>query len=205
MGHSSSGLSNFVGIRTQLQQGGNEVVLDHAHCASYLTGLTADMAEGFMLRMNYWKANAHSPIHPIEDGAVCGGDNAGDATISNISIRASELHLPCVDIHTPEIQVTPRWSSLFATIAIVESLLLGAGGIAAWYWRSYLAGADMSNVFGSPDSKWTLPTRTAFSSMKLLGETDSSIDASSPTAVHRLSGQSPRYDDATPPAAKVRK
>jgi len=99
--------STLTGMKTTLQQGDHQVVLDHSNCdAAYLGALSKAMEAGMSLRITYWgdKAETMSWL----DSPPCGKQSCkGEpATISDISVSgpnvASMPHMPRPTTTTPK-------------------------------------------------------------------------------------------------------
>lgn len=79
------------GMRTTLEQGDKQVFLDHTNCdLEYMGRLTEALSQGMTLRITYWGDSAQTmswlDTPPCGD-ETCSGGNAGEATVSEITVR----------------------------------------------------------------------------------------------------------------------
>lgn len=85
----------LTGMRTNLEQGGRRIVLDHARCGSeYLAHLSDALADGMSLRITYWGDKAKTMAWmdaPPCMWQTCSGSSARDAFISNITVEELPL------------------------------------------------------------------------------------------------------------------
>mmetsp|Transcript_83142 Transcript_83142/g.268986 ORF Transcript_83142/g.268986 Transcript_83142/m.268986 type:complete len:663 (-) Transcript_83142:494-2482(-) len=146
----------FTGMTTRLQQGGSEVVLDHSNCGSYLRALTAPMMEGMAMRITYWGSDASTMSwldQPPCGETRCSGRNAGDAAISNITIRnigansgAGASRFPG-DGASPGSAATPLWVPMFVWLSCMQcSFLIALGAYAACLYQRGGAGSEPGPV-----------------------------------------------------------
>lgn len=82
----------FTSFIVTLKQGSRAVVLDHSNCnADYLARMTDAMASGMSLRITYWGNEAETMAwmdSPPCKKQRCTSENAGDAVISNITVKS---------------------------------------------------------------------------------------------------------------------
>jgi len=135
---------------TKLVQGANVVTLDHSMCGASLGGMAAAMTSGMSIRITYWGKKAETMAwldSPPCGPEVCTGDNAGNATISNLRVTPTmpaQTTFPTTKTETTTTTLTTTTTTTptpftfnpvllgFACYFVLGAVLLGALGIAIY-------------------------------------------------------------------------
>jgi len=138
----AAGLS-LSGMTVKLQQGSNEIVLDSPNCGKYLDSLTAPMMAGMVMRITYWGDDPETMSwldQPPCGEQRCGGLNAGEAIISNMSISNITGDLALGANLTPGAPgaIAPQWVLLFVPLALLQcAFLVGMAVYAVKLYRHW--------------------------------------------------------------------
>merc|ERR1712217_646918 len=124
------------GMVTILEQAGRTVTLDHGNCnAAYFAQLTAAMRSGMSLRITYWGSDPKSMSwmdQPPCGEQTCTGSNAGDATISDITVTPVQGNRP---MPTTPGRSTPTWLTWMLSL-LGLAMIIGLAFFGWQFWKS---------------------------------------------------------------------
>merc|ERR1719237_940463 len=136
---------------TKLVQGANIVTLDHSNCGSSLSGMAAAMTSGMSVRITYWGSDANTMAwldSPPCGPEVCSGDNAGNATISNLRITPP-LPLQQTTMPTSTETTTKTMTTTTLTTTTLPATMFSNSRVLFDFFWSFVFGALFTDVLGA--------------------------------------------------------
>mmetsp|Transcript_18375 Transcript_18375/g.35429 ORF Transcript_18375/g.35429 Transcript_18375/m.35429 type:complete len:480 (-) Transcript_18375:429-1868(-) len=134
---------------TKLVQGASIVTLDHSNCGASLGGMAAAMTSGMSVRITYWGSDANTMAwldSPPCGSEVCSGDNAGNATISNLRITPP---LPPQKTTMPTSTETTTTTVTTTTTTTLPATMFSNNPVVFDFLSSFIFGALFTGALGA--------------------------------------------------------